>query len=823
MCVAGKAPTIKFEDAVAGDWSPKSSPMSTARVFVNNATFGKGTTVRGGFVYPRYDARLHHGDEVQLESIHSTWMHISTHPLYTLRGRTVSLKAANGKFCAMSVSSQAGIVRCDQDTPPFSAWFEVSGAGRNVSLKDLRGHRFCMDHGDGVFCDQDSPLRRGAFEIVDVGEGRIALLSSSSKRFCADTGEGLRCQNKRAEGDAVFEAVLDQPLRPVVLHTADRSEASTFVVDRKSLNGTIALLCKDHGRYVTVNPNNGALACDSKEPRPIDSNRVSWWDVKTATFQAPDSGLYFKAGALDAWDVEVTATNKESDGWSLWKVFLTGGYETLRPLIRGVNLGNWLLLERWMAHDLFRDGSGSQDFIGNCAPVDEFGLMKALEPNAAKRRLEHHWSTWITEDDIAWLAKHGVNSVRVPFGYWVIDPQPPFVPGQLKHLDNLFRWCEKHSMAVLLDYHGLKGSQTGNPTSGNCGGCGRNHCGKTTLDFLIEERANLEVIRKLVHRYGGSPAFLGFELANEVSSSADPLKTMNFYQKAYDIIRAESEDALIIIFATFSPSTYPFPNFQNVAEDVHLYFGMGVGAPTDDQQKNLQRASKSVQSLHWNVLVGEWSLGASGQRTSDWSQNQRAHFFGEFARMQLQAWETHTIGWFYWSYKTSYSNSTWNFRDMCEGGWLPGCSPEVQYASSHWWRERDCAFAYLDGSCHKVMSSSSAVGESIIIGLLVLAAIGTGVVVVLLKPEWVVAAHKSAASAAGSLAAKASAMAQAAKARPGGAPAAAPVPTVASHTAPPKPKKAPARPPVAAKGTRSNREEGRRPLMNSNDQQAMTP
>merc|ERR1740121_1349550 len=121
ICMGGKVPTIKFEEAANGEWSPK-SPMSSARVFVDNSTFGK-STVRGGFVYPRYDARLHDGDEIQLESIHSTWMHVSSHPLYTLRGRTVAFKASDGRFCAMDTDSDHA-VRCDQDTPPFSAWFE---------------------------------------------------------------------------------------------------------------------------------------------------------------------------------------------------------------------------------------------------------------------------------------------------------------------------------------------------------------------------------------------------------------------------------------------------------------------------------------------------------------------------------------------------------------------------------------------------------------------------------------------------------------------------------------------------------------------------
>jgi len=394
----------------------------------------------------------------------------------------------------------------------------------------------------------------------------------------------------------------------------------------------------------------------------------------------------------------------------------------------------------------------------------------------------------------------------------------------MKYLDDLFQWCEKHSLSVLLDFHGLKGSQTGNPTSGNCGGCGRDHCGRTTLDFLKYEKDNLEVIRILAHRFAGSPSFLGFEVANEVSSSVEPMKTMHFYQKAYDIIRAESEDALIIMFATFNPSTYPFPNFNNVAEDVHLYFGMGFGEPTEDQQKNLEHASKAVQSLHWNVLVGEWSLGASGQRTSDWAQEKRAQFFRQFAKMQLQAWETHTIGWFYWSYKTSYANSTWNFRDMCEGGWLPGCTSDLTYASTHWWKEKDCAYAYLHGSCIKVESSSSSTGSYVVFTLLVAAIVGAVFAIGILKPEWLSAALKAINVTAGAVKKKvAAAMDRSRSPVPTKSPTASPKaspkkerrPSKDNRAASPAPSSSP-----AARGRGSKEEvwkDGKRPLMTSSE------
>ena len=58
----------------------------------------------------------------------------------------------------------------------------------------------------------------------------------------------------------------------------------------------------------------------------------------------------------------------------------------MRDKIRGVNLGGWLVLEKWMKPELF-DGTDA---------VDETTLSQQLAPEELKRRLEEHRSTFIT-------------------------------------------------------------------------------------------------------------------------------------------------------------------------------------------------------------------------------------------------------------------------------------------------------------------------------------------------------------------------------------------------------------------------------------------
>jgi len=73
-------------------------------------------------------------------------------------------------------------------------------------------------------------------------------------------------------------------------------------------------------------------------------------------------------------------------------------------MIRGVNLGNWLVLEKWMSPKLF-DGTDAED---------EFHLCADLDQAARRERLKVHRDSYITERDFTYLASHGIEAVRIP-------------------------------------------------------------------------------------------------------------------------------------------------------------------------------------------------------------------------------------------------------------------------------------------------------------------------------------------------------------------------------------------------------------------------
>jgi len=56
-----------------------------------------------------------------------------------------------------------------------------------------------------------------------------------------------------------------------------------------------------------------------------------------------------------------------------------------------------------------------------------------------------------------------LNHVRIPIGYWAYDvgPSEPYISGQHNYLLKAIAWAEKYDLKVIVDLHGVPGSQNG--------------------------------------------------------------------------------------------------------------------------------------------------------------------------------------------------------------------------------------------------------------------------------------------------------------------------------------------------------------------------
>ena len=165
--------------------------------------------------------------------------------------------------------------------------------------------------------------------------------------------------------------------------------------------------------------------------------------------------------------------------------------------IKGVNLGNWLVLEKWMKPDLFAS-SGTED---------ETWLCRKEKPDALRALLKEHRDTYITEDDFAYVASLGLNYVRLPVPYFVFGDREPFV-GCIEYVDRAFDWAEKHGIQILLDLHTVPHSQNGYDNGGITGVCKWCH-------YPDEVEFALTVLERLSERYGKRRGLYGIEVLNE--------------------------------------------------------------------------------------------------------------------------------------------------------------------------------------------------------------------------------------------------------------------------------------------------------------------
>lgn len=296
---------------------------------------------------------------------------------------------------------------------------------------------------------------------------------------------------------------------------------------------------------------------------------------------------------------------------SLGKQWLNEGVNQ----INGVNLGGWLVTEPFInpsLYERFRTSNETDDGI----PTDEYEMCSRLGPAEAERTMVQHWSTWITEEDFANIAKAGLNTVRVPIGYWAFKTLPgdPYVTGhQEGFLDQAIEWARKYNLKIWVDLHGAPGSQNGFDNSGRRG------------EIHFQEPQNMQLLTEVVHyilekysRNEFADIVTGIEILNEPYGSRIDLDSLReFYHEAFTYLRYTlKRDTNIVLQSAFMPRHY-WDNFmtgddgsQGIIFDHHDYVCYTPGKYNATLEEKTQLVCKwgwdSVFESHWSV-VGEWS------------------------------------------------------------------------------------------------------------------------------------------------------------------------------------------------------------------------
>jgi glucan 1,3-beta-glucosidase len=357
-------------------------------------------------------------------------------------------------------------------------------------------------------------------------------------------------------------------------------------------------------------------------------------------------------------------------------------------MIKGVNLGNWLVLEKWMSPELF-DGTTAED---------ETYLCKELSEVAKQERLKVHRDSYITARDFAYLADKGIDVVRIPVPFFIFGGYEPYV-GCIEYLDKAFAWAEKYGLKILIDLHTVPDSQNGFDNGGLCGVC-KWHKNPAHVEFAIT------VLEKLTMRYKDRKSLWGIGLLNEPISQelwdlidlpnrykavdpeaargSEPVPTAflkQFYTDAYRRIRAISEDVTIVFQDGFRIREWvgflKEPEFKNFLVDTHPYLmGYRGDESLEGYLKHIEDDFASMvkeMAQYFPVIIGEWCINTPSKKVAALSIAEKRSYYQQIAAAQLKAWEC-AVGWFYWSYKLHRDDPAvdgWDMGKAMELGYFP--------------------------------------------------------------------------------------------------------------------------------------------------------
>lgn len=342
---------------------------------------------------------------------------------------------------------------------------------------------------------------------------------------------------------------------------------------------------------------------------------------------------------------------------------------------KGVNLGGWLVLEKWMTPYMFAD----------CDAEDELSLYKKLDASILKERYALHRKSYITERDFQLIQKMGLDFVRLPIPYFIFDDVAPYV-GCINYVDQAFTWAETYGLKILLDLHTVPEGQNGLDNSGLKGIC-KWHTKQVNIDQAVY------VIERLAMRYGQHPHLYGIEVLNEPAdeafwkqgpshfvcedpkmqegSSFVPTEVLKeYYERCYKIIDDTcAPNVSMVIHDGFRVKEFydfmPKNAYPRLMVDMHLYLNFEQHGKSDipfmEYERILKESYREIiqeTAQHHRVLIGEWSMGnhlASKEKNNP--ECIKDLFF-----KQMQVFDE-SDGWCFWNYKmTAAARMHWDYE-----------------------------------------------------------------------------------------------------------------------------------------------------------------
>ncbi len=312
---------------------------------------------------------------------------------------------------------------------------------------------------------------------------------------------------------------------------------------------------------------------------------------------------------------------------------------------------------------------------------DDWQIRQALG-DRAKAVMETFQNAYIQDVDLDSIMKMGANFIRLPIYYRDIrdiDQQTgQWVEGSdydFRTLDRIINLCGDRGIWVLLDLHGVPGSQSKEFHTGR-----RNYNKLFAQDELgaqYRERAK-ELWQAIAQHYSTNTTVMGYDLLNEpvgftaYSAPNDYTLLRNLYNDLYHAVRDADKGAdtkhVVVMEGAWDWDSLPPPSqmaWQNVMYQFHYYCWAppegqapvaGQTCPSEPvaDQISYQKAfidahlAASLQNAYnVPVLIGEFN--GFGQK--------------EVWQYYMQQFNLKGYSWSVWSYKNHSHGSSWGVYD----------------------------------------------------------------------------------------------------------------------------------------------------------------
>ncbi|MEQ8242935.1 cellulase family glycosylhydrolase [Fulvivirga sp.] len=291
-------------------------------------------------------------------------------------------------------------------------------------------------------------------------------------------------------------------------------------------------------------------------------------------------------------------------------------------ILKGTNLGNWLVPEGYMF---------KMEQVNAPRKIDEL-LYELIGPDSLAAFWDGFLDNYITQEDIKYLKRIGSNHIRLPFHYKLFteDLYMGKRNAGFTYFDRVIEWCRQEKLYVLLDMHCAPGGQTGDNIDDSYG-----------YPYLLKSKSSQDLMTgiwvKIAERYVGDPIIIGYDLVNEPVAHyfQDELPELNpalfnLYKRITTEIRKVDKDHTIFLNGSIWAGNFDvFESIfdDNVVYEFHKYW-------FDVNQEAVQTYVDFSNKHNVPIYIGE-----TGENSDEWVNDFRTLL------------DENKISWAFWPYK----------------------------------------------------------------------------------------------------------------------------------------------------------------------------